>query len=142
MERCPDAAKDTDWDDQQEGDSAKLQRIEQRRRDERRHGASVAVGHAHVADDEMANPVPVLDQDRTIDAEFVIEIGDGLRVGERPQDRATNIARQQLPAGEHQNAQQPERDHGEQQALQEDASKSHDWRSTTRVPLCPTPVAS
>ena len=40
-------------------------------------------------------------QRRPVDAELVIERRDRARIGERPEDRAADVARQQLPAGEH-----------------------------------------
>ena len=59
---------------------------------------------AHIAAHEMADPIPVLHKNGAIDAELVVENRHGPLVGQRPQDRAADIARKQLSPREHENA--------------------------------------
>ncbi len=82
-------------------------------------GARKDEGHAHVAGDEMADPVPVLDQQRPVDAQLVIEDGHRAGIGQRTQDRAPHIARQQLAAEEHHDRQDAEGDQRQQHPLQQ-----------------------
>ena len=60
--------------------------------------------------DETGDPVAILDQQRPIGAHLVIERVDRPLVGERAEHGAPDIARQQLAAGEHDDAEQPQRD--------------------------------
>jgi hypothetical protein len=55
--------------------------------------------------------------ERLVDAELMVELLDGALVGQRPEDRPAGIAREHLPGEEHDQAQDPERDQGEAQAL-------------------------
>ena len=52
---------------------------------------------------------PVLHESRPVGAELVIQHRDGPLVGQRSEHGAADVAGQQLPSGEHQNAQDEER---------------------------------
>ena len=56
------------------------------------------------------DPVAILHEQRPVGAHLVIEHIDGALVGEWAEHGAADIARQHLRAGEHHDAQQPERD--------------------------------
>ena len=59
---------------------------------------------------KRANPVAILDQQGTIGPHLVIERIDRPLVGKRAEHGAPDIARQHLAAGEHDDAEQPQRD--------------------------------
>ena len=60
-----------------------------------------------------------------VDAELVVQIGHGPGIGERPQDGPSHIPRQELPAGEDDHAEQPQRDQREQQPLRQASEDRH-----------------
>ena len=62
--------------------------------DKRRDRFTVRIGEPHIAAHEMRDPLDVLRHQRPVRAELVIECGDRARIGERPEHRAADIARQ------------------------------------------------
>jgi hypothetical protein len=70
---------------------------------------------------EAADPLHVLDQDGTIDAELMIERRHGSGVGQGPEDRAADVSGQQLPEREDDHRQQPQGDEREREPAREEA---------------------
>ena len=79
-------------------------------------GCAIRIRLAHVAAQEVADPLDVLREQRPVDAELMIERGDRARIGERAENRAADVAGQQLAAREHDHRQQPQRDQREHAA--------------------------
>jgi len=119
MKRGDDATQDAQRHDEGEGDGAQQGGIGQRRAHERGDRDPEREGHAHIAGHEMADPVPVLDEERPVDAELMVQVRHRPGIGERPEDRAAHITRQELAAGKHDHAEQPERDQREHQAFRQ-----------------------
>ena len=69
---------------------------------------------------KLRDPVPVLGQDRLVDAELVVERVDRARRRQRPEDRAPGIAREDLAEDEHDHAQEPQRDQREAETLEDE----------------------
>ena len=108
--RRPHPARDAERHDEGEGQRSELQGIDQRRADERRHGRAERERAAHVAHDEVPDPIPVLDGQRPIDAHLMVEQRHRARIGERSEHGASYIAREELPAQKDDHRQDRERD--------------------------------
>jgi hypothetical protein len=78
----------------------KLERAPDVGEDERADRRLLLVGHAEVAAQDPGCPAPVLDDERPIDAELVIEGYDGLLRGEGSENRPSGVAGEHLTGEE------------------------------------------
>jgi len=100
--------------------------------DERRDRGAVSVRAAHVAGHEMADPVPVPDRERPIEPELVIEIGHAARIRKWPENRAPDIAGEQLARGEYQHAEEPQRRNRQRGTPGDECADPHRRLSSSR----------
>src|SRR5579875_1885660 len=77
----------------------------------------VLIGAAEVAPHHPGDPVPVLQRYRLVEAELPVELGHRLLRGEVAENRTARVARQYLARGEHDDAQQKQREDGQAQPL-------------------------
>jgi hypothetical protein len=109
MKRRPDSAGNAERYDEDEGYCPELQRVAKRGQDERRDRRAKRIGSAHIASHEMANPIAVLDQQRAIQTQFAVEVGNGAWVRQRAQYGTRDITWKKLPADKDDDAEQPQR---------------------------------
>jgi hypothetical protein len=117
-QRRDDAAEQADRHHEDERERGQLERVDERRSEQVRHGDVVLERVPEVAADEVADPVPVLRRDRPVDPVLVVEHRDVVRARERAEHVPPDVARKQLRGREDDHAQHEERDHGEREAFQ------------------------
>src|SRR5207245_10451477 len=76
--------------------------------------------HAEIAVGELPDPGTVLNVDRPVHAQLVVERLDVVGTGERPEHVATYVARQQLRGGKDEHAKHEQRDERESESLQQE----------------------
>jgi hypothetical protein len=95
--------------------NARAASLSERAQDQGPNGDMEGIGAAHVADQEMPDPIQVLGDHRPIDANLMIEGSHRAGVGQGAEHRATDIAGQHLAAEEHHQAEDRQRDQGQRQ---------------------------
>ena len=112
--------------------AASLSEFDERRPEQVGDGNAVLQRLAQVAPDEAADPVPVLHDQRPVDAQLLVQLIDLLLRRERAEDVASDVTGKELRGGEDHDAQQEERDQGEAEPLEE---KSSDLLLPVRIGL-------
>ncbi len=139
FQRRGDATQDPDRHDDHEREQRELRRVLERRPEQVADGSPERVGVAEIALEHAADPVAVLDEDRPVRTELLVELVDGLLVGEGAEDRAADVAGEQLGGDEDDHAQQDERDECEPESSEEEPCHG---RSATRRPEPAPPVSA
>ena len=115
------AAEHRDRDDDQEGEEGELGRVSERRPEEVTDGPVERVRVAEIALKDAADPVSVLDDDRPVRAELLVELVDRLLSRERAEDRATDVAGEKLRRGEENHAEEEQRDERQPESPEEES---------------------
>ena len=121
LEGRGNAAEHRDRDDDQEGEEGELGRVSERWPEEVSDGPVERVRVAEIALEDAADPVSVLDEDRAVRAELLVELVDGLLIRERPEDRAADVAGKKLRGDEENHAQEEERDERQPESPEEES---------------------
>ncbi len=99
--RRPDSARDAERNHQHEGERRELQRVDQCLEHERRHRRAECERGAHIAGQKMRDPIPILEGERPVQAQLMVEDRDRSCVRERTQNGASHVAGEQLSAEKH-----------------------------------------
>jgi hypothetical protein len=122
VQRGVDAAEDRQRDDDDEGEDGELERVDQRVAEHLGDGTAEGERVAHVERQQAGDPVEVLRDQRFVGAEPLVQGVHRPLVRERPEDRPPDVARQNLRADEHDEAEQHQRDQAEHDALADEAA--------------------
>ena len=116
-----DAAEDRERDADEERDERELERVLERRREEIPGRHLLRQRRSEVALEQPARPVDVLDEDRLVGPQLLVERVDGLLGGERAEHGAADVAGEDRRDPEDDHAEEEQRDQREADALEEEA---------------------